>query len=34
MSVFLSLLYFSVLVMYVSVERLYAAKIAATFYEV
>ena len=34
MSVFLSLLYFSVLVMYVSVERLNAAKLAAAFYEV
>ena len=32
--VFLSLLTFSVLVMYISMERLYAAKFAAAFYEV
>ena len=32
--VFLSLLSFSVLVMYVSIERLYAAKFAAAFYGV
>ena len=32
--VFLSLLSFSVLVMYISMERLYAAKFAAAFYEV
>ena len=32
--VFLSLLSFSVIVMYVSTERLYAAKFAATFYGV
>ena len=32
--VFLSFLSFSVLVMYISMERLYAAKFAAAFYEV
>ena len=32
--VFLSLLSFSVLVMYISMGRLYAAKFAAAFYEV
>ena len=32
--VFLSLLSFSLLVMYISMERLYAAKFAAAFYEV
>ena len=34
MPAFLSLLYFSVLVMYVSIKRLYAAELAAAFYEV